>query len=67
MDYLRSRYQAYGYSPYGNPYGSPYGNPNGAANRRPKQPEHPLEEFAEKNGVDPGDPFKEFSDDKKDE
>lgn len=57
MDYLRSRYQSYG--PYGNPYGTP---PRG---QRP--PEHPFSEFAERNEVDPGDPFKEFSDDKKDE
>lgn len=57
IDYLRSRYQ---YNPY---YGNPYmNNPQG-----PRPPEHPFSEFAGRGEVDPGDPFKEFKDDKKDE
>ena len=57
IDYLRSRYQ---HSPY---YGNPYANnPQG-----PRPPEHPFSEFASRGEVDPGDPFNEFKDDKKDE
>ena len=56
IDYLRSRYQ---HTYYGNPYAN---NPQG-----PRPPEHPFSEFAGKGDVDPGDPFKEFTDDKKDE
>jgi hypothetical protein len=74
IDYLRSRYQSFGaYGPYGpNPYGqNPYGqNPYGNARPgqgAPNRPDTPFSEFAEKGEVDPGDPFKEFSNDKKDE
>ncbi len=63
VDYLRSRYQAYG-NPYGG-QGGYYGNPY--AQQRPPEPEHPFEEYAEKGEVDPGDPFEEFNTDKKDE
>ena len=66
-EYLQSRYNArYNmYGPYGNPYGNPYNNPYGQANGNAnanRAPEHPFSEFAERGEVDPGDPFKEFSD-----
>lgn len=63
MDYVRSRYSYYG-SPYRNPYGNQYNNPS---QDTPRPPETPFEEFAEKGEVDPGDPFGEFSQEKKDD
>ncbi len=60
IDYLRSRYQHNPY--YGNPYAN---NPQGQQGQR--SPEHPFSEFAGRGEVDPGDPFNEFKDDKKDD
>lgn len=64
IDYLRSRYNYTPHGPYYGPYGNPYQNPNGSQNPN-RPPEHPFSEFAERGEVDPGDPFAEFSDDKK--
>ncbi len=53
-DYLRSRYNTY--YPNGNPYGGHHHN------HVPKDfPPTPFEEFADKDEIDPGDPFAEFS------
>lgn len=62
IDFVRQRYQQYGYGPYGNPYNNPYATKNAQAQR---PPEHPFSEFAEKNEVDPGNPFEEFSENNK--
>ena len=53
-EYMRNRYR--GYFANGNPYGGQY------RNQPPKDvPPTPFEEFADKDEIDPGDPFAEFS------
>ncbi len=65
MDYIRERYQRFGYGPYGNPYNNPYNTPYGKNMERP--PETPFKDFAEKGEVDPGNPFAEFYDNDKED
>ena len=56
MDYIRERYQRFGYGPYYNPYNTPQGR------NMERPPDTPFKDFAEKGEVDPGNPFEDFFD-----